>query len=201
MKKNLPLFRNFLFIFLFLAAFLERSAFDLGPNIELVTTALILSSFYLGKKSSFTLIFLIMLFSDLVLGNNKIFFFTWTGFLIPAALSTKLIKTFTSLLRLKLKLVTPFSLTFSGIAANLFFYFWTNFGVWYLDSWGMYNKNWQGLLKCYLYGLPFLKNQVLSSLIFIPCFFFLVEFFKRVLSFFFIKVRASSYQKISYNNR
>src|SRR3989344_1681 len=118
---------------LFLIAISERIAFDLGPNVELITATMILSSFYFGKKESFWLTFAIIFLSDLVIGNSNIFLFTWTGFLIPALLSRQLINKLTNLQSLKI-----LSLTSIGLASNLFFYFWTNFGVWIIS--GMYPK-------------------------------------------------------------
>jgi hypothetical protein len=170
MKIEKRIIRNSLLIILFLIAFLERTIWDLGPNFELITTAMILASFYLGKKEAFWLTFAIISTTDRLIGNSNIFLFTWSGFLIPALLSTKLIKMLIP--KLKLKLIPLVSL---GLASNLFFYVWTDFGVWLLDSWGMYSKDLLGLVKCYIYALPFLKNQLISSLIFIPIGFMAIE--------------------------
>jgi hypothetical protein len=148
-----------LFIVLFLVAFTTR-IIKLGPNFELVTTVMILSSYYLGKKQSLFLVFLILFVTDLILGNTNIFLFTWSGFLIPTFLISGVLK--------KIKLNKILVGTGLGISTNIFFYFWTNFGVWLLDSWGMYPKTLAGLLICFINGLPFLKNQFISSLIFIP---------------------------------
>ena len=166
---------------MFLFAFLERTVYDLGPNIELVTTALVLSSFYFGKKSSFWLTFAVIAFSDVVIGNSNIFLFTWSGFLIPAFLSSRLITLFKLIsqrltnLWSGLKLIPLISV---GLFSNLFFYLWTNFGVWLLDSWGMYPDTFQGLLLSYINALPFLKNQILSTFIFVPLGYALIEMAK-----------------------
>ena len=179
---------------LFFAAFGERVFFDFGPNFELVTTALILSSFYVGRKESFGIIFLIMLLSDLVIGNTNIFLFTWSGFLIPSLFSknliSKLTPIFSQITNYKLpitnKLTTSFSLTSIGLASNLFFFSWTNFGVWILS--GLYPKTTIGLLMSYINALPFLRYQLISTLIFIPAGFILVEtsinFYKKYSSIF-----------------
>ena len=82
--------KKLFFITLFAIAFLERTVFDLGPNIELVTTAMLLTSAYLGTKRSFWLTFLIMLTTDIVIGNTNIFIFTWSGFLIPSLIVSKI---------------------------------------------------------------------------------------------------------------
>ncbi len=42
-----------------------------------------------------------------------------------------------------------------------------------------YTKDWQGLLKCYTMGLPFMKNVLLSNLVYSAIFFGLFEFMER----------------------
>lgn len=162
--------KNLLFLGLFLAAFLGRTIFHLGPNIELVTTALIIASYYLGRKQALILTYFIMVVTDLIIGNTNIFIFTWSGFLIPALLAAPIFK--------KIKLGKKRTVLFGtgmGIASNLFFYLWTNFGVWLLDSWGMYPKTAAGLMMSYFNGLPFLRNQLAGTLIFLPVTFILIE--------------------------
>ncbi len=171
MKKDKSIIHYSLLIILFLVAFLERVVFDLGPNIELVTAAMILSSFYLGQRQTLWLVLLIMLFTDLVLGNTLIFIFTWSGFLIPAIFASDVSK---KILKLKLELKLM-SLSGFGLGANLFFFLWTNFGVWLLDTWGMYSNDLSGLLMSYVNGLPFLKIQLTSTLFFVPLGFLLTE--------------------------
>jgi hypothetical protein len=149
-------------IALFSIAFLERVVFDLGPNAELITTAMILSAIYVGKKESFWLIFAIVAITDRLIGNTNIILFTWTGFLIPAYLLGKLLKDN------KNKIIKTMFGTGAGIGANFFFFLWTNFGVWYLDSWGIYPDTLQGLIASYVNALPFLKAQLTSTLVFIP---------------------------------
>jgi len=148
---------------LFLLAFLERTLFDLGPNVEFVTLAIVLSSFYLKPKNSFLLIFAVIVVSDLVIGNTSIFIFTWSAFLISAVLSSKLVQN-----KHFGYLKTIFVGTGLGIASNLFFYAWTNFGVWLMDSWGMYSNDFSGLMMSYVNGLPFLKYNLMSTILFVP---------------------------------
>jgi len=159
--------KKLLFIAFLATAFLERTIFDLGPNIEVVTTVTLLVSFYLGRKQSLWLLLIILFLSDIILGNTNIYIFTWSGFLIPLVFVSSLFK--------KIKLHRIILGTSLGIGMNLFFYLWTNLGVWLLDSWGMYSKDANGLILCYLNALPFLKNQLLSTLLFVPVGFTLVE--------------------------
>lgn len=160
--------RTFFLIILFILAFSERVFLDLGPNIELVTMALLLSAAYVGQKQSFWLVFVLMATTDLILGNSNIFIFTWSGFLIPALILGRTFKTIKSTGIKKVGMGTV-----GGIGANLFFYFWTNFGVWFLGS--MYPKTLEGLATSYINALPFLKMQLTSTLIFVPIGFLILE--------------------------
>lgn len=149
-----------LFVYsLFIIAFIERVWFDLGPNIELVTLATILSAFYLDKKNTFLLTFGMVALSDILIGNSNIFIFTWSGIMLPL-LAINIFK--------NLKANSILAGTLAGISSNLFFFIWTNFGVWALDSWGMYPNTAFGLLQSYINGLPFLKYQLTSTLFFVP---------------------------------
>jgi hypothetical protein len=163
---------NIYIYILFILAFIERTFFDLGPNVELVTLAMLATSIYLSRSQALKLTFILMAATDLVIGNTNIFLFTWTGFLIPIFAISKLKK---------------YNPLFLGISSNLFFYIWTNLGVWLLDSWGMYSKDLPGLIHCYINGLPFLKNQLCSTLLFVPLGFFILS---RVPNLTILKKRA-----------
>ncbi|QQS39181.1 hypothetical protein IPM62_01015 [Candidatus Woesebacteria bacterium] len=163
--NNLKFSKKYLIVSLLaIFAVLERVIFDLGPNVELITAVLILSSFYLGNKASLIFTFLALLISDLIIGNTNIYLFTWTGFLIPAVFASSVF----SKIKAKVKVNKYFLTTLAGITANLFFFIWTNFGVWSLDSFGMYSNDLNGLVRCYINAIPFLKNQLISTLTFVP---------------------------------
>jgi len=169
---------------IFFLALVERVWFDLGPNIELITLATILSAFYLNRKNTLLLTFVIVALSDLLIGNSNIFLFTWSGFILPL-LAINIFK--------HLRVNGILSGTLAGISFNLFFFFWTNFGVWLLDSWGMYPNTALGLIQSYINGLPFLKYQLTSTLFFVPIGFILYEIiFNNLL----IKLKKSSAQII-----
>lgn len=157
-----------LFIYsIFILAFAERVWFDLGPNIELITLATIMGALYLTKKETLLLTLLTIAVSDIIIGNSNIFLFTWTGLVLPL-LAISLFDKFK-----KNKIV--YSLA-TGISYNLFFFVWTNLGVWLLDSWGMYPNTALGLIQSYINGLPFLKYQLTSTLFFVPLGIILSEF-------------------------
>jgi hypothetical protein len=160
-----------LFIILLIALSIgERIVFDLGPNIELVTLSMLLASSYLKRKSALKITLTSLVISDLILGNTNIFLFTWSGFLIPAYLASIYLN---KPKQSSIKLVGKS--TIYGVGTGIFFFLWTNFGVWLLDSWGMYTNDLAGLIQCYINGLPFLRMQILSNLVIVPVGFAVAE--------------------------
>ncbi len=189
-SKILTKVKNLLLYSVFILAFVERVWFDLGPNIELITLATILSAFYLNRKNTLLLTFVIVALSDLLIGNSNIFLFTWSGFILPI-LAINIFKNLIA--KLNLKVNNILSGTLAGISFNLIFFFWTNFGVWALDSWGMYPNTVFGLMQSLINGLPFLKYQLTSTLFFVPIGFIFCEIiFNNLL----IKLKKSSAQII-----
>lgn len=160
-------------------ALVERLWWDLGPNVELVTLMTFLAAFYLGRRAAVIVPLVTLAISDIVLGNTSISIFTWSAYLM-IGLGAYVIKKFNTTFSVKIV-----SATVGGILAGFWFYLWTNFGVWLLDSWGMYNNDIGGLSASYISGLPFLKNQLIGNLIIIPLGFMLTEslfFLQRLIS-------------------
>jgi hypothetical protein len=60
-----------------------------------------------------------------------------------------------------------------SLSASLLFFLISNFGVW--ASFGTYPPTLNGLLLCYIAGLPFLQNTILGDLFFCVLFFGLFE--------------------------
>lgn len=134
---------------------------DLGPNIELVTLTLLITSAYFTQKISFVTTLLILFISDLIIGNTNIFIFTWSGFLIPTLILPKIFKT-----KKQKGIKQIFKGATLGAGANFFFFLWTNLGVWLLDSWNMYPNTFQGLAYSYTNAIPFWRYQLTSTLAF-----------------------------------
>jgi hypothetical protein len=149
--------------FWLILALLEKVAFDLGPNRELITATMIVTTLTLGRKNSLAVMALLLVLGDLIFGNTSIFLFTWSGFLLPILILPKI----TSLLNEKV-VTSMLTGTGFGIASVLFFFIWTNFGVWLLDSWQMYPNTLTGLVASYVNALPFLKLQLQSTVLSIP---------------------------------
>lgn len=164
-----------------LLAFLERVFIDFGPNIELITMTMITSAAYVGRKETFLVTFLLLIASDLVIGNSNIFLFTWSGFLIPSLYAHRFIRNH--------KVVEG---TMAGMGANIFFFIWTNFGVWLIGK--LYPPSLSGLVTSYINALPFLKLQLISTLVFVPIGFLAMEFtfdYKKIFD-----LKVVSYQRV-----
>lgn len=153
---------------------LGRTVFDLPPNVELVTLSCFLAAAYLGGAFSILVPLAIMVVSDTALGNTQIFIFTWTAYIV-VGLSALVLRRFR---KNSLNLVS--ASTLFTIPSSLFFYLWTNFGVWY-QSW--YPPTPAGLLQSYVMGLPFLKFNLVGNLIFVPLGFGLIALARRLVTF------------------
>ncbi len=118
-------------------------------------------AFYSGSKMSLkaalSISLGILFLSDLVLGWHSTMFFVYAGFALTALLGHALKDTGTAG-------------KISGLAASsLLFFVTTNFGVW-LTS-GMYPHSLAGLSACYVAALPFLSNELLSTMLYGGAFF------------------------------
>lgn len=153
-------------VVLALMAVAERVWFDFGPNIELVTTASVLAGMYMSAKWRWMVPVGVMAAGDLVLGLGAISWFTWSGFVVMAFLPSLMKKLDES------KWVYG---TVSGLVGNLVFYGWTNLGVWATEKWGMYPNTLAGLGEAYVMGLPFLRLQIVSTLLFLPLSIWVIE--------------------------
>lgn len=58
------------------------------------------------------------------------------------------------------------SIGLGAFAASTIFFLLSNFSVWY--SGNMYPKDFNGLMLCYESALPFYRNQLLSTILFLP---------------------------------
>ena len=140
------------------------------PNFEAVTSLSLLAGSFLGGVFGSITSLLMIFISDIYLGNTQIYLFTWSAFL--------LIGIFGSLVKNNSR-HHVLKTAGMGVASVLFFYLWTNFGWWLIS--GTYEMSFFGLIKCYIAGLAFLRNQMISVLIFVPV-------FSPMFSFFFQKV-------------
>lgn len=68
------------------------------------------------------------------------------------------------------------SLLTGAIAAPTVFFLLSNFSVWLSSSEVTYTKDFSGLMTCYAAGLPFYKNALMATLVFLPAILFLYNY-------------------------
>ncbi|MBU4331829.1 hypothetical protein KKD19_04700 [Patescibacteria group bacterium] len=131
------------------------------PNVETITITALLAGSMLGWGYAIVVALSAMAITDVVIGNDSILLFTWSAFVIIGLLGV--------ILRHKSKTGAKYILQMTGLGmgASVFFYLFTNFGVWLLWP-QMYVHTWQGLVQCYVMGLPFLKYNMLGNLVIVP---------------------------------
>jgi hypothetical protein len=148
-----------------------RTIWHIAPNVEFVTAATFLAIFYLGRKVGLIVPFAIMVLSDTLLGNSSIFVFTWSAYVFVALFNIFFLNRFGK----KNIIVTQIGIS---TLTSFFFFLWTNFGVWAIDSFHMYPHTFSGLIQSYLMGLPFLRLNLVGNIFFVGVTFSLVEFLR-----------------------
>jgi hypothetical protein len=59
---------------------------------------------------------------------------------------------------------------FASVAGATFYFLASNFAVWAGDAQLSYPKTFTGLMQCYTAGLPFYRNSLIATIIFVPAF-------------------------------
>jgi len=155
-------------VFLVLLASAFRTVWHIAPNVELVTLATFLSAAYLGWKWAILVPLTIMAITDKSLGTTNIFIFVWSAYLFVGLGDWLVLKKIG-----KKGLIVK--QTMIAFLSSVFFYVFTNVGVWLMDEWGMYTRDLKGLVNCLVMGIPFYRNNFVGNLILVPVGFFIVE--------------------------
>lgn len=71
------------------------------------------------------------------------------------------------------------SLTLGALAAPTFFFILSNFMVWLAAAETVYPKTAGGLVICYTAGLPFYRNSLLGTFVFLPVILILFNYLER----------------------
>ena len=130
------------------------------PNFTPVVAVAIMSG-YLFKNIyiSFAVLITSMLLADAFIGFYKNMFFVYFSLILISYIFYKISSNINS------KNLFIFSLL-----GTIVFFIISNFGVWILGGLGPnnlpYDKNLNGLLECYILAIPFIKNTMLSTLVF-----------------------------------
>lgn len=136
------------------------------PNFSPILGVGVFATYALGKRVGIGITLASIVVSDIVLALTQ----TWTSFwgfmsfqpVVYGALILVMLVGY--LINKKAKAHTVLG---SAIVGSLLFFIVTNFFVW-LDfyGWGMYTKDFTGLVQCYIAAIPFFKWSILSDIIF-----------------------------------
>ena len=154
-----------LFVFALIVLVVSTRLMTFLPNFSPLTAISLFGAAYFTKKWQAIFIPIICVWiSDLLVNNilykdyYQSFTFFYQGFYWQYL--SYIIITFVSILVLK-KLTTLRVLSM-GIFGTCLFFLISNFGVWI--STNMYQKSFDGLMQCYIAGIPFIKGTLLGDL-------------------------------------
>lgn len=128
------------------------------PNLEIATAATFLAVLLLRNRWAAVVPFAVVAVSDALLGNTQIMWFTWSAWAVIGAGAI-----LARHLRGPARYVAALGV---GVGGSLWFFAWTNFGVWLLD--GLYPQTADGLVASYVAGLPFLRTMLLGNVVLVP---------------------------------
>jgi len=139
------------------------------PNFSPVASVALFSGFYLSNKKIALLVPIIcMLISDYFIGFHSLMWAVYLSFSATVVIGFLMKKANGKLIFL------------NSIFSAVLFFIITNFAVWALGS--FYSKDFTGLLTCFSMGIPFLKNTLLSAVIFSSILFGGYEFFNQLVN-------------------
>ena len=129
------------------------------PNMTPLLSLGLLSGALFSKRVALVFMAITMLLSDYLLAYIKGYpaFGSWTWFTYSAFLAIVYLGAYLSS---NVKWIRAILFV---MASSFGFWLWTNLGTWLLS--GMYPTTLAGLMACYVAALPFLKNTLLGSLI------------------------------------
>jgi len=135
---------------------------DLGapPNLELSTAAAFLAAGLLRHRVAMLAPLAVVALSDVLLGNSSVLLFTWTAWAVIGVGAW-----WAGQVRGRARFVSALGF---GVGSSIFFYLWTNAGVWWLGRGTFYPAGLDGLMASYVAGLPFLRPMLLGNLVLLP---------------------------------
>tara|TARA_Y100000590_G_scaffold213372_1_gene241794 strand:- start:60892 stop:61410 length:519 start_codon:yes stop_codon:yes gene_type:complete len=137
------------------------------PNFTPIIAVAILSHYFFKNiYMSFSVLFVSLFISDLIIGLYTNMILVYFSIFIIAYIFFK-----------NFKMVNYKNLFIAGLIGSLIFFLISNFGVWLLGS--LYEKNFSGLINCYVLAIPFFKNTFLSTIFYSYLTFFSLDFLKK----------------------
>lgn len=128
------------------------------PNFTPIGGLALFSGSKISSRFGFIIPLLAMFISDVFLGFHSTMIYVYLSFMIIFFIG-RLIKK-----------IGVGQILLAGFVSSLLFFLITNFGVWL--STNMYLKNLNGLMNCYVNGLPFFRNTLIGDLVYSFGFFY-----------------------------
>lgn len=173
--------RFLLFVFLLLIL-TTACKFYFGANLEfsgfspVIAIALFSGMIMKQKNNSFLLPLLALLVSDLIIhGLYLLGEFDYPG-LYNGQWKVYLMLLSATLIGWLLKGKKYGTLLAGALAAPTVFFLISNFSVWMGSEGILYTKDLPGLIKCYVAAIPFYRNALLATIIFLPAILLLYNF-------------------------
>lgn len=175
---------KFIFFVIILAALATICKFFFGPDLNWsgfspVIAIALFSGFIIRQKDmSFLLPLIALIISDAVIQ------FIYSQDLFPYAgfyggqWKNYLLLLGCTLIGWAVKGKSYSRLAMGAVAAPTIFFLLSNFGVW-LGQHATYSKDFSGLMTCFAAGLPFYKNSLIATLVFLPGILFLYNYMIR----------------------
>jgi hypothetical protein len=159
---------------LILAALATACKFFFGPDITwsgfspVIAIALFAGFIIKQKDSSFVMPLLALFISDAVIQVlYSMDLFPYAGF-YAGQWKNYLLLLSVAVLGWLLKGRSYTSLLAGGIAAPTLYFLVSNFLVWQSSTEIVYSKSFGGLMTCYEAGLPFYRNSLIATMLFLP---------------------------------
>ncbi|GAA5190367.1 DUF6580 family putative transport protein [Ferrimonas gelatinilytica] len=108
---------------------------------------------FTSKRLALTVPLVAMLLGDLVIGLHETMLFVYLATAITAGIGM--------LLRQQRSVAT---IALAGVFSSVQFFFITNTGMWAVTD--FYPHSWEGLVQCWVMGLPFMQHDLASTWLF-----------------------------------
>ena len=141
------------------------------PNFTPVLASAIFAPYiFKSKYLPIVIVIAAMIISDLFIGMHKLVFFIYLPIIICSFISCSL----------KLKINQYISFLSTSFVGAVIFFIISNFGVWLMTD--LYQKSWNGLMSCYVMAIPFFKNTLISTFLYLVLFIIIYQFIIKAIN-------------------
>lgn len=132
------------------------------PGLELFTALAIVGAMLFRSSLAILIPVTAIGFSDILLGNDTIFVWTWAAWIAVAGIAMLAKRSRDRIGALGFGALI-------GLLSSTLFFLVTNAGVWWIGvPQGWYPPGLEGLLMSYTMGLPFYETAIVGNLVFAP---------------------------------